>query len=260
MVGAEELGLHVSNAAVREGYVERWMPLDGGFQPCRKQESARRFGALQAFVGAEAKDTGFGAGLHGRNPGIIRVQDRCAGRRQGFDQFTLGDSDVFDRPELPRMRRSDAQYDADVRLDHLGEVADVSDAGGSHLDDEVTGGEIRRKNCQRNPNLSVVRSDRRHRRRFASQNSGQQILGGRFPSGTGNSDHGQRTGSTQPFHHGAGEGSHGEDGVVDYNRRIPGTRGAGHRALSQRQHGPGVERLADKAVPVRLFARLGHIK
>ena len=81
---------------------------------------------------------------------------------EGLHQFAFGLGDVLHAAELPRVGGAHAQDDADVRLDHVGEVADVPDAGGTHFDDQVPGAGVGPEDGERHADLAVVGTLRRN--------------------------------------------------------------------------------------------------
>lgn len=75
-----------------------------------------------------------------------------------FDQFGFGLGDGFAAAELADVRGADVQHDADLWRGQRGQVADVAEMPGAHLQDEVTGGAFGLQESKRRADLGVERS------------------------------------------------------------------------------------------------------
>ena len=145
-------------------------------------------------------------------------------------QLALGLGDGLARPELAEVGLADVEDDGDVGRDQAGQLGDVADAAGSHLQDEEPGGRVGAQHGERHAELVVERADRGDRRRGARQHGRQQVLGAGLALGAGQPDDGQPV--PQPGHDVGGERLQRGLGVLDHDggqRRGPGAE-HGHRA------------------------------
>ena len=153
------------------------------------------------------------------------------------------------------MGSADPEDHADVGPDHVGEVADVADAGGTHLDHEVAGVDAGLENGERYADLAVVGALRRNGCALRGEDPRQQVLGGGLAGGTGNAHHRQRlagggAAGTDPADGFRGEGTHGQHRVPDHDGGVIAAGVVGDVALDERQDGAALEGGGDEVVAV----------
>ena len=141
--------------------------------------------------------------------------------RQRLHELALGQRDVLPAAELADVRAADVQHDADVGRRDAGEVGDVPDAAGAHLQDEVAGPGVGAQHGERQPDLVVerARAGRRSGRRgprAAPIRSLVEVL----PAEPVTADDGH---VRQPVQHAAGRGGPAPSGRRGRRRRAPST-------------------------------------
>jgi hypothetical protein len=88
------------------------------------------------------------------------------------------------------VRRPDVEHDADPGRRERGQVADVADVPGAHLQHQVAGGLVGAQDGQRQPDLGVEGSWRGHSGAMPGEDLGQDVLGGGLAGRAGQRDDG----------------------------------------------------------------------
>ena len=230
-----------------------------------------RAGALGACTVKEARPPRVEHHVGGPHVGVLRLADEhhAGGRRRGHrahgrvvgvqhgealggqrrDELGLRGGDRRARPELADVGGADVEHDADPWGRHPGEVGDVADAAGPHLDHEEAGVGGDPADRQRHADLGVVRPDRGHRGPGGGQHGAEEVLGARLARRAGDADHGQ---ARHAPHDLAGQRGEGLLGVGDHDARH-----ALDRARDQGRDSTPLDGAGHEVVPVGVLATAG---
>jgi hypothetical protein len=170
---------------------------------------------------ADELDARLQAPRHRGDQGIVGVEDGQALRWHRLGQLGLRECDVGAGAELAHVGGADVEDDRDLRRGDVGEVLEVADPPGPHLDNEVARRRRDAAHGERHSDLTVERVDRSHRLPCGGQDGGEQVLGRRLAGRAGDADDPQ---AGRPVEHAArepperrldvvdGDGGHAPDG------------------------------------------------
>jgi hypothetical protein len=138
--------------------------------------------------------------------------------------------------------RAHVQDDADLRRGQRGQVADVAEVPGTHLQHQVPSGMAGLQDGERQPDLGVERSGRGDNRAVLGQDVAEHVLGGGLPRRAGQRDDCRVREAAEDV---PGKCAEGGGDVGHHDGR------AVHRPGRQDAHGTCRERLGGEVVPVR---------
>ena len=170
---------------------------EGGLSAVRESDV---LGAYVRFAGlAEEDHPGLRTGRHGAYQRVVGVEDRDAAvaRRAAPRRVRPWPAAICSRPPNSPMWAVPTLRTRPIRGGvRSGEVADVADAAGAHLQHEVPGVLGGAQRGQRQADLVVERARRADGRRLALEHLGDEVLGAGLAGGAGERDDGAPSRST----------------------------------------------------------------
>jgi hypothetical protein len=159
--------------------------------PAEAVESEVSHPDTRPLAGAEGEDRAVSEPTHREHPRVVGVEHGRAAGRQTPHQLALGRGDRLARPELAQVGLADVGHHGDVGGDQTGQLGDVTDVPGTHLQDQEAGGRVGAQHGERYAELVVERARGRDGRCRGRQHRLDHVLGAGLALRAGDGDHGQ---------------------------------------------------------------------